>query len=245
MASDDDTPRAGKVSLHTIILAAFAFGAAAGLVANRLVASELLEPERLEWLISNVTEPVGRIFLNLLFMVVVPIVFCSIALGVSQLGGANKLGRLTTKTFAYFVMTSAVASLVGVALVSLVRPGEGMDASEQSALIEQYRVEAQEKQNLAEQERLWPDVIVGIVSRNPLRDAVELNMLPVIFTAFVFGIALARLPEKKSQSVDDLLDGVASAMVVIVASPWRSHRLPSLRSSSTSPRASVGRSSNS
>ena len=216
MASDDDTPRAGKVSLHTIILAAFAFGAAAGLVANRLVASELLEPERLEWLISNVTEPVGRIFLNLLFMVVVPIVFCSIALGVSQLGGANKLGRLTTKTFAYFVMTSAVASLVGVALVSLVRPGEGMDASEQSALIEQYRVEAQEKQNLAEQERLWPDVIVGIVSRNPLRDAVELNMLPVIFTALVFGIALARLPEKKSQPVDDLLDGVASAMVVIV-----------------------------
>lgn len=216
MASDNDTPRRGRVSLHTLILTAFAFGAAAGLVANRLVASELLEPERLEWLIANVTEPAGRIFLNLLFMVVIPIVFCSIALGVSQLGGAHKLGRLGTKTFAYFVMTSAVASLVGVVLVNLVRPGEGMDAQEQSALIEQYRGEAQEKQSLAEQERFWPDVMVGIVSRNPLRDAVELNLLPVIFTALLFGIALAQLPEKKTRPVNDLLDGVASAMVVIV-----------------------------
>ncbi|GMR23933.1 MAG: dicarboxylate/amino acid:cation symporter [Acidobacteriota bacterium] len=216
MVSDDGTLRRGKVSLHTLILAGFAFGAAAGLVANRLVSNELLEPERLEWLITNVTQPIGRIFLNLLFMVVVPIVFCSIALGVSQLGGANKLGRLTTKTFAYFVMTSAVAAFVGVVLVGLVRPGEGMDASDQSALIEQYRGQAQEKQDLAERERLWPDVIVGIVSRNPLRDAVELNMLPVIFSALLFGIALARLPDDKTRAVNELLDGVASAMVVIV-----------------------------
>jgi DAACS family dicarboxylate/amino acid:cation (Na+ or H+) symporter len=113
-------------------------------------------------------------------------------------------------------MSSALASLLGVILVSGVRPGEGMDASDQAALIEQYRSQAQEKQNLAEQEHFWPNVIVGVVSRNPLRDAVELNMLPVIFSALIFGVALAQLPEEKAQPVNDVLDGIASAMVVIV-----------------------------
>jgi DAACS family dicarboxylate/amino acid:cation (Na+ or H+) symporter len=185
-------------------------------VANGLVANAVVDADRLEWFIGNVTEPIGHIFLNLLFMVVIPIVFCSIALGVSQLGGAQTLGRLTTKTFAYFVMSSALASLLGVILVSGVRPGEGMDASDQAALIEQYRSQAQEKQNLAEQEHFWPNVIVGVVSRNPLRDAVELNMLPVIFSALIFGVALAQLPKEKAQPVNDVLDGIASAMVVIV-----------------------------
>jgi DAACS family dicarboxylate/amino acid:cation (Na+ or H+) symporter len=202
--------------LHTLILGAFGLGAVAGLVANGLVANAVVDADRLEWFIGNVTEPIGHIFLNLLFMVVIPIVFCSIALGVSQLGGAQTLGRLTTKTFAYFVMSSALASLLGVILVSGVRPGEGMDASDQAALIEQYRSQAQEKQNLAEQEHFWPNVIVGVVSRNPLRDAVELNMLPVIFSALIFGVALAQLPEEKAQPVNDVLDGIASAMVVIV-----------------------------
>lgn len=206
---------ARKVSLHTLILAAFAFGAAAGLVANRLVASEVVAPGELDWLITNVTEPIGRIFLNLLFMVVVPIVFCSIALGVSNLG-AQKLGRLTTKTLGYFALTSAAASLLGVVLVYLIQPGEGMDAAEQSELMALYGTEAAATQSVAEQERVWPDVIVGIVSRNPLRDAVELNMLPVIFTAILFGIALTRLPEEKANPVNAVLDGVGSAMVVIV-----------------------------
>lgn len=204
-----------NVSLHTLILAAFVAGAAAGLVANRLVASELVAPAELDWLITNVTEPIGRIFLNLLFMVVVPIVFCSIALGVSKLG-ANKLGRLTAKTLVYFAVTSAVASLVGVALAYSIQPGRGMDATEQSELIALYRSEADETRSLAERERIWPEVIVGIVSRNPLRDAVELNMLPVIFTAILFGIALAKLPEEKSEPVNRVLDGIGSAMVVIV-----------------------------
>ena len=202
--------------MHTLILGAFGLGAVAGLVANGLVANAVVDADRLEWFIGNVTEPIGHIFLNLLFMVVIPIVFCSIALGVSQLGGAQTLGRLTTKTFAYFVMSSALASLLGVILVSGVRPGEGMDASDQAALIEQYRSQAQEKQNLAEQEHFWPNVIVGVVSRNPLRDAVELNMLPVIFSALIFGVALAQLPKEKAQPVNDVLDGIASAMVVIV-----------------------------
>ena len=126
-------------------------------------------------------------------MVVVPIVFCSIALGVSQLGSGHKLGRVSTKTLGYFVATSTISATLGMLLVQIVRPGDGFDPSDQAALLEQYRGDADEKRAMAEQQRFWPDVIVGTVSRNPLKDAVELNMIPIIVTAILFGVALASL----------------------------------------------------
>ena len=219
MAAENNASR--RISLQTKILTGFVVGAVVGVVANQLVASGSLSAESLEWLIRNVTSPVGRIFLNLLFMVVVPIVFCSIALGVSQLGSVKKLGRLSTKTLGYFVVTSALSAVLGLLLVDLVRPGEGFDTETQTRLLEQYRSEALEKQTLAEQERFWPDVIVSIVSRNPLRDAVELNMLPIIFSAILFGVALTRLDEETAKPVNAVLDGVGSAMVVIVGFAMR------------------------
>ena len=217
----DDSKRSPRISLHTRILLGFVLGAAAGLLAERLVSRGSLAPESLDWLIVNVTGPVGRIFLNLLFMVVVPIVFCSIVLGVAQLGSFGKLGLISTKTLGYFVMTSAVSALVGLLLVDLVRPGDGFDQTTQQALMDQYGSAAIEKQEAAARERFWPDVVVGIVSRNPLRDAVELDMLPVIFSAIIFGVALTRLPEEKTRGVVDVLDGVGRAMVVVVGFAMR------------------------
>lgn len=215
-----DTPRP-RLSVHSRILVGFVVGAAAGILANQLVSRGVLAESVLEIAIENFTAPLGRIFLNLLFMVVVPIVFCSIALGVSQLGAGEKLGRLTTRTLGFFVVTSGFAALIGLSLVTLLGPGHGFDPEAQSALLLQYGEEADQKRVLAEQERFWPDVIVSIVPRNPLRDAVELNMLPVIFAAIVFGVALARLPEETSVPVNRFLDGVASAMVVIVGFAMR------------------------
>ena len=180
MSRFDETTRPVKLSLHTRIFLGFAVGAVLGLVANQLVASEALSSAGLEWLITNFTAPFGRIFLNLLFMVVVPIVFCSIALGVSQLGSGQKLGRVSTRTLGYFIVTSTISAALGLLLVQVVRPGDGFDPTDQTALLEQYRGEADEKRAMAEQQRFWPDVLVGIVSRNPLKDAVELNMIPII-----------------------------------------------------------------
>ena len=118
------------VSLHTKILLGFVVGATLGLLANQSVALGALSSARLESFIANVTAPVGQIFLNLLFMVVVPIVFSSIALGVSQLGEVGRLGRLSTKTLSYFVFSSAVASLLGLVPVGAIRPGDGFDPLE-------------------------------------------------------------------------------------------------------------------
>ncbi|HLM67484.1 MAG TPA: cation:dicarboxylase symporter family transporter, partial [Longimicrobium sp.] len=80
MMQDSAAPRG--MQLHTKILLGLALGATAGITANAL----WRESETLAWLVGNVAEPVGQVFLRLLFMVVVPLVFTSLVLGVAQLG---------------------------------------------------------------------------------------------------------------------------------------------------------------
>src|SRR5262245_54393000 len=97
-------------------------GAVSGL-ASRLV---LGGDARLDAFIRYVSQPVGQVFLRLLFMLVVPLVFSALALGVAGLGDLRSLGRIGLKTLAYTVFVSAIAVLIGLALVMLLRPGEGL-----------------------------------------------------------------------------------------------------------------------
>ena len=115
------------IPLHTKILIGFLAGAGAGVTVNQLTAAGTIRYSNLEWFVENVTAPVGQIFLNLLFMVVIPIVFCSLSLGVARLGNVGKLGRLGVKTFGYFLVTTTISVAIGVTMVNTLRPGDGFE----------------------------------------------------------------------------------------------------------------------
>jgi DAACS family dicarboxylate/amino acid:cation (Na+ or H+) symporter len=207
--------RKGGINLHTLILIGLFVGAAAGVTVNFLF---MTDPEsaaagRVEWVLTYVTRPLGAVFLNMLFMVVMPLVFCSLSLGVSSLGQVGKLGRLAGKTFGYFLLTSALSAMIGLTLVNLFRPGAGFDPETQARLMEEFGAQADEK---AQMTRVSVDMFVEIVSRNPLRDAVETKMLPIIFFSIVFGIALTRIRGEYAAATTKLLQGIGDAMVVIV-----------------------------
>ena len=104
------------------MLVAIVAGSAAGLLANAFGAGA----PWLEWILANLAQPAGRIFLRLLFMLVIPLVVSALILGVAELGDVRRLGRIGLKTLAYTVVVSAIAVLIGVGLVNLVRPGEGL-----------------------------------------------------------------------------------------------------------------------
>ena len=106
--------------LHLRIL--LGVGVAAGVTAN-LVAGGA---PWLTWAIDYVTEPFGRLFLRLIFMVVLPLVFSALALGVAGLGDIGRLGRIGAKTFAYTIFATGLSVALGLALVNLVRPGAGL-----------------------------------------------------------------------------------------------------------------------
>src|SRR5688572_13962991 len=108
-------PRAKPLPLHTKIVAGLVAGAVTGIAANALAGGA----PWLEWTIANVTQPAGQIFLRLILMVVIPLIFCALTLGVAELRDAHTLGRVGLKTLLFTVLLSSVSVLVGIALVNI------------------------------------------------------------------------------------------------------------------------------
>src|SRR5687767_10731374 len=126
------------IPLHTKILIGLALGALAGVVTNRFAADEPWVANFIEF----VAQPVGQIFLRMLFMVVIPLVFTTLALGVAGLGDLRKVGRVGGKTMLFFLFTTTVAALLGLFLANTVEPGGGIDAGLRDSLIAQYSTDA-------------------------------------------------------------------------------------------------------
>src|SRR5207253_2137526 len=148
------------------------------------------------WVNTNVAGPVGQVFLRILFMTVVPLVFTSIALGVTQLGDIRKVGRVGVRSLGYFLLSTVISAAIGILLVNLVRPGVGVPVEVRQQLLDAYRGQVAALPAGATT-KFGVDFFVNIVPRNPIQAAANLDMLGIIFFALVFGAALTLLPEDK------------------------------------------------
>lgn len=194
---------------HTRILLGLVLGAALGCAANALVQEQVLSEELVAGAVKYVTKPVGDIFLNLLFMAIIPLVFASIAVGVTRLGGGQNVGRVGLKTVAYFIITTACAAAIGLTLVNVIEPGNQIPQEKKEELTAQYKEEAGKKLEKKEgEEGFGINTFVNIVPRYPLKALVNNEMLSVIFTAILVGIALARMQPDRARLMVELLEGV-------------------------------------
>ena len=200
------------VPLHTQILIGLIVGAASGVIANALWAGA----PTLLWIVDNVANPVGQVFLRMLFMVVVPLVFTSLALGVAGLGDLRRLGRIGGKTFGFFVLTTALAVTLGLVLANVIRPGAALDPVVREGLLEAYSSDAASRIATSEANEFGISTFVNIVPRNPLGSAASGDMLGLIFFTIVFGIALTRIPPKLAQPVLTILEGFGQAIIVMI-----------------------------
>ncbi|MGR3763386.1 dicarboxylate/amino acid:cation symporter [Rossellomorea sp. NS-SX7] len=168
-----------KFNLTTKIILALILGALVGLALNIFAKDvfDILDP--------YLFTPLGKIFLNLISMLVVPIVFLSIVLGSAGLGDPKKLGRIGLKTIVYFLVTTCIAIVIGLSLANIVDPGlvEGID-----------RTQAEEFKS----EKAPPvgETIMNIIPKNPLTAMTEGNMLQIIAFAIFIGFGLTALGEK-------------------------------------------------
>ncbi|MDQ3685890.1 MAG: cation:dicarboxylase symporter family transporter, partial [Acidobacteriota bacterium] len=137
---DDETPdRPRGMALHTRILIGLLVGVVAGVAANAALGGD--DP-RVAWTISNITEPIGQLFLRLLLMVVIPLVFSSLVVGVAGIGDVRRLGRVGIKSFAYTLIISAISVVIGLTLANTIRPGERVDPATRAQLEERYGADA-------------------------------------------------------------------------------------------------------
>lgn len=195
-----------KLPLHTRILLGGLLGAVAGIVAY-LTARD---SPGLQSFITYVTGPIGRIFLNLLFMLVIPLIFSALVLGVAGMGDPRALGRIGVKSLLYTICVSAIAVLIGITLVNVLRPGDAIspELKQRLEVVAAQRVATQAAP--AAPPKSGIDMLVDIVPRNPVKSAAEGDMLGVMFFSLMVGIGLAlvRTPAalRFQEAVEGLLD---------------------------------------
>ena len=199
------------MALHNRILIGLVLGAAAGVTVNLTIG---LTPA-VAWLVGTVTEPLGRVWLNALIMVVIPLILSTLALGVAGLGDVSRLGRIGLVTLLTFLSLTTIATVIGLTLVNLVRPGAGLDPALRQELMATYGGQSQEMMGLAKG-ALGVDTFVDFVPRNPVSAMAEGQMLAVIVFALFIGIALTTIPSGKAQPLLALLESVAAVTIRII-----------------------------
>jgi len=162
------------------------------------------------------TEWIGRLFLALIKMVVVPLVFFSLLVGVASLGDFRKLGRIGLRTVLFFLATTMVAVVIGVGLANLVRPGHMLAEDDRATLLASYEGEASTTVANAAEAPTVTDQIIGIVPTNPVEALAKGEMLQIIFFALMLGLALTFMDPKRAKLVVDVSDRVNEAMVMLV-----------------------------
>ena len=229
-ATSDETSHRG-LPLHTKILIGLIVGVVLGLIAHsvgsceRGVAGDGDSNGLRDWLDNVIywAEPVGKVFLRLMFMVVVPMVFSALSLAVVEIGDLKKLGRMGLKTLGFTAILSTSAVLIGVGLVNGLKPGYSLGEEQRQKLLDQYSGGAADKVAKAKQAKPVRDTLVDLLPENPLQEMVGAvdgsskgnGMLAVMVFALIFGVAITSKPDETKTLVGWLEGLYAISMAVI------------------------------
>ena len=171
------------------------------------------------WIVSNIFQPMGTIFLRSLFMIVVPLVFSSLTLGVANLGSAQTLKRMGLTILAFYVSTTICAILIGQVIINTVQPGSGLDQEVVSSAVSRMesQVEGLKEKSSWVAKSLWPGIIDSTIPKNIIKEFGATNMLAVIFVSIIFGISLIYLKDERAGPVlKDSLAGISKITIMFV-----------------------------
>lgn len=190
-----------KIPLVWQIVAGLALGILVGWYFNT-------HPDYQQWVSAEILKPLGDIFIKMMKMVVVPIVFCCMVLGIAGGGDNKSFGRMGAKSIGYFFAITTLAIILGLVLANLFEPGAGTDIAGMSHAGAAVNMEPS-KGALVILQNIVPDNIFVSLS--------EGKLLSVLFFAVLFGMALNCLPREKSVPVLAVLQGASDAMFNVVA----------------------------
>jgi Na+/H+-dicarboxylate symporter len=195
----------GKKSmpLHIKVLIGFVVGITAGILAHQFAA----DAEWLKMTIKYVADPGGQLFLRLLFMLVLPLMFSALVLGVAELGDIASLGKLGWKTLMYTAVVTGLAVSIGIIAVNLVKPGVGVDLVALGAV----GADAVKAKDIVSAGGALNglDLLLNIVPKNVILAATDdKQKLGIIFFALMIGIGLVMTPTPATQKFKEALQGL-------------------------------------
>lgn len=210
MSKESAPKKKFKIALHWQILAGMITGLIWGLIAVNYGWGSIT---------ADYFKPFGTIFVNLLKLIAIPMIVTSLIVGISSLSDINKLSRIGGKSIGIFIVTTIMAISIGVGLVNLLKPGEGIPEETKQQLMSAYAEKAGKSAATAEQFKnqgplqtlidLFPENLVTAASDNK-------NMLQIVLFAILAGIALILIPKEKSEPVIKLFDGLNDLVLKIV-----------------------------
>ncbi|MFR2573850.1 MAG: dicarboxylate/amino acid:cation symporter [Dialister sp.] len=148
--------------------------------------------------------PVGTMFINLIKMMIVPVVLCSLIVGMTSMGDMKKLGRIGIKTVAFYMVTTAIAIVIGFSVAGVIEPGVGM------ALPAEAAPKVKEAPSIMQ-------VFVNMIPKNPIESMAKADILPVIVFALFIGAGIISVGGKKGALLINVFDSGAEVCYKVIA----------------------------
>jgi Na+/H+-dicarboxylate symporter len=202
----------GHGKLQWRILLGFVFGLAGGLLAYTLAR----DAAWVEWVVTYVTGPIGQIFLRLLFMLVIPLLFAALVVGIAEMGEIRSLKSIGLRTLAYTVIVSSIAVAISLAAVNLLRPGDGVDPAAARELLAQGGEGAASIVAASAESNAGVNAVVAIVPNNVIAAMGANDILAVMFFALFFGIGLLLVQTPRTAVLKDAIEGVFEVAMKLI-----------------------------
>ncbi|MCZ7612340.1 MAG: cation:dicarboxylase symporter family transporter [Ignavibacteriaceae bacterium] len=193
------------MKLHSKILLGLLIGLILGLGCNLFVTDKDL----LKWIVENISYPIGQIFIRMIFMIVIPLIFTAIVLGLADFRDIHKIGVVGLKTLMFTIVITAVSVIIGLVIVNLVQPGTGISPESRTELMNSLTSNQSVSSIIktAEESKSFVQIILDLIPRNPFVDIVYAfdpnyrggGLLALMFFSLIFGIAMAMSPQEKSR----------------------------------------------
>ena len=201
-----------KLALHWKILIGMVLGIVFGFLMNSLDGGKSFV---IDWI-----KPFGTIFINLLKLIAVPLILASLIKGISDLKDISKIKKMGARTIIVYVLTTVVAIVIGLGIVNVVKPGEGMSAETIDKIKTKYENSADVADKLTKasaQNDAGPlQALVDIFPSNIFQSFASASMLQIIFFALFVGISLLLISEKKSKPLMDFFDSLNEMVMKMV-----------------------------
>lgn len=212
----EESPKKRGLELQWQMLIGFLVGLVAGLI----VYSTQRDAAWVEILTTYVTQPIGQIFLRLLFMLVIPLLFSALIVGISEMGEIRALKRVGLRTLAYTVIVSSIAVAVSLAAVNILKPGAGVDRAAAGELLAAQADRAGAIVRSGTEQPSGIDAFINIVPNN-LVEVLGSNsaILSVMFFALFFGIGLLLTDTPNARALKSGFEGlfdVTMRLILIV-----------------------------
>ncbi|UTA55325.1 dicarboxylate/amino acid:cation symporter [Lysobacter soli] len=203
----------GRMPLHWKMAIGFVAGLVLGLIVHSTVGADV---PWVQWITSNVTTPAGTLFLRLIFMLVIPLLFSALVMGVAEMGDVRSLGRIGWRTLAYTIVVSGIAVVLGLVLVNWLQPGAGVDPARAQALLNEGAERASAIVGSASDQPKGLDMLVSIVPDNVVKAAADNTILAVMFFALMLGIGLVLTRTKATETLQRGIEGLFDVSMTLI-----------------------------